>query len=117
MATFTITRVPEIEKDLKKIRVDGFEKDFEVFLQALPIMVSERQYYHAHHIFPVQGLGKIQGEVFIAKKIKCKTLRATDKFRVVFQVIETQIRIIEVFYKNDKEVEDKQRILYHCQMR
>lgn len=115
MASFVIERVSEIEKDLKKIRIPGFDKDFERFLQALPNMVLERQYYHTHHFFPVANLGKIVGEVYIAKKVRCKSLRATDKFRVVFQVLENKIRIIEVYFKGQKEVEDRQRMLKYCQ--
>ncbi len=114
MAAFEVKSVPEIGKDLKKIKVEGFGEDFELFLKALPVMVGERQYFRHHHIFPISGLGKHEGEVFIAKKIRCKSLRSTDRFRAVFQIIGMKILVIEVYFKNQKEIEDKGRIMKYC---
>jgi hypothetical protein len=78
-------------------------------------MVKEKQFYNTHGLFRVASIGEVvQGEVYIAKKMRCKGMKGNDHFRVVFQINEYLIRIIEVFYKGDKEVEDKIRIRKYC---
>lgn len=106
------------EKDLRKIRVTGFNEDFERFLKVLPEMIAGSiadNLYRYYDLHVVQGLGRINGQVYVAKKVRCKQLRCTDRFRVVFQINGEDLNIIEVYDKNDKECEDKQRILSYCQ--
>ena len=113
------TIVKEVnDKDLRKIRVTGFDKDFERFVKALPDMVTNavaNNLYRYYDFHLVQGIGRVNGQVYIAKKVRCTQLRCTDRFRIVFQINGQDLNVIEVFDKNDKEVEDKQRILYYCQ--
>jgi len=106
--------VEEVAHDLKKIRVTGFGNDYALFKKALPVMVEEREFYRSRGFEPVAGCGKLAGEVYIAKKIHCESLHRLDKFRVVFQVLDCKIRIIEVFFKGDKETEDKAKIRRYC---
>ena len=115
MTDYSIECVSEIEKDLKHIHVDGFDDDFERFKKALPEMLREKEHYHFHGLYQMPSLGKIAGVVYKAKKIRCQSLHSKDKFRVIFQVIGDRIIIIEVYFKGQKENEDKQRILAYCQ--
>ncbi|MCX6768053.1 MAG: hypothetical protein NTY90_04995 [Candidatus Micrarchaeota archaeon] len=116
MVPYSIREVPEVAKDLKKIRVNGFEKDYERFKQALPHMVEETDFYRHHGFYEIAGLGKVAGRVFKAKKIHCKSLAANDKFRVIFQLCDTTITLLEAYFKGQKENEDRARILQHCRV-
>jgi len=116
MVTYSIREVPEVAKDLRKIRVNGFEKDYERFKQALPHMAEETDFYRHHGFYEIAGLGKVAGRAFKAKKIHCKSLAANDKFRVIFQLCDATITIIEVYFKGQKENEDRARILQHCRV-
>ncbi len=78
-------------------------------------MLDEKEFYRYHGLFHVSGLGPLKGTVYVAKKVYCKSLHTKEKFRVVFQVFEGTIRILEVYYKNDKEMEDIGRIRNYCQ--
>ena len=110
-----IEEVQEIKKDLKRIRAMGFDEAYEVFKKALPEMVKEKQYHNSHGLFRVANIGaEVQGEVYIAKKIRCKGIKGNDKFRVVFYIDGSKIMILEVFYKGHKEIEDKDRIRHYC---
>jgi len=114
---FFLGETPEIKKDLAKIHVKDFQADFELFLKALPQMVKEKQFYHHHKIFRISNLGRIEGAVFKAKKIHCRSLRANDKFRVIFQIVSDKILVLEVYFKGQKENEDKERIFKYCGLR
>lgn len=98
------------------MKVTGFIEAYEVFKKALPEMLKEKQFHQVHGLYKVAGIGIVQGEVYIAKKMRCKGIKGNDKFRVVFQVDKHLIRIIEVYFKGDKEIEDKTRIVKHCSL-
>ena len=114
MVPYSIREVPEVAKDLKKIRVSGFETDYGRFKQALPHMAEETDFYRHHGFYEISGLGKVAGRIFKAKKLRCKSLAASDKFRVVFQLCDATITIIEVYFKGQKENEDRERISKYC---
>lgn len=113
---FTITEVEEIEKDLKKIKVTNFNEAYEVFKKALPEMINEGKSFHQHYgFFPIANIQcKLKGEVYVAKKMRCRGMDGNNHFRVVFQVENDFIKIIEVYYKSHKEIEDKARICKYC---
>jgi hypothetical protein len=114
MTDYLIEEVPEITRDLKKIRINSFDEDYNLFKQALPHMLDEIQYHRTHKLFQISDLGKIDGRVYKAKKIPCKSLRANDKFRIIFQIIGSKIRIIEVYYKGQQENHDRDRVIKYC---
>ncbi|QLJ52825.1 MAG: hypothetical protein Sv326_0650 [Candidatus Fermentimicrarchaeum limneticum] len=115
LSIFEIKQVDEIEKDFKKIHVQGFGEDFERFLKALPGMLEEKEFYRYQGFVEISGLGKVVGNVYKARKVHCKSLHCKDKFRVIFQVFNKKVRVIEVYYKGNRENEDRQRILKYCQ--
>lgn len=69
-------------------------------------------------IFRIPGL-QIEGpEVYKAKKFACRSLRGRgvqSGIRVVYAYFdeEDRIELIEIYYKGDKENEDRARILRH----
>ena len=112
---FIIEEVEEVGRDLSRIRIAAFDEAYETFKKALPVMVKEKQFHRSHGLFRVANIGReVQGEVYIAKKMRCKGISGNDKFRVVFQVDGNTIRIIEIFFKGYKEIEDRARIIKYC---
>ncbi len=51
MDFYVIEEVAEIQHDLKKIKVTGFNADYDVFKKALPHLVAETDFYRSHGFF------------------------------------------------------------------
>lgn len=111
---FEIHEIPEVERDLKRIKVTNFEKSYELFKKVLPQLYLEREWWATHRIYPISGL-KCKCESYIAKKLSVDGIRGNDHFRVIFTVSNHTITIIEVYSKNRKEIEDVDRICKNCQ--
>lgn len=109
-------RLPEFENDLKKLskRFHSLEEDLQVF--------EERQLklYHKLHkdnggIFPISSLGIDYPKIFKTRKFACKSLKgkgAMSGIRVIYAYYEDKdvMEYIEIYYKGNKENEDKTRI-------
>lgn len=116
-----ISRSPEFEKDLKKLlkRFRTLEEDFEVFTK------TELNLYHklgldTGGILRLTGLGFDDPQAYKAKKFACKSLKGlgvTSGIRVVYAYHEKAdlIKLIEMYYKGDKENEDRERIVQICE--
>jgi mRNA-degrading endonuclease YafQ of YafQ-DinJ toxin-antitoxin module len=103
----------EFEKDLKKLlkRYRTLEDDLEVVRKVLSTEPGERPPFS----YQIDGLG-IQSCVIKVKKIACKALKgrgANSGLRLIYAYFEQEKRIvlIELYHKNDKELEDRERIL------
>ena len=118
MKTFNeIHRLPNFEKDLKKLlkRFRTLEEDLEIFIN------TELFLYHKlakdnKGVFPILGLGIENPRVYKAKKFACRSLRGKgvqSGIRVIYGYSEKQDRIelIEIYYKGDKENENRDRIV------
>lgn len=108
-------QLEEFERDLKKLlkRYRTLESDLEVVRKVLTAAPGERPPFS----YRIDGLG-IQTCVIKVKKIACKTLKgrgANSGLRLIYAHFEGEKRIvmIELYHKNDKELEDKDRILKH----
>jgi mRNA-degrading endonuclease RelE of RelBE toxin-antitoxin system len=114
-----IRRLPEFEKDLKKLakRVRTLEDDLRIFRE------NELRLYHElgidnQGIFPIPTLGIARVKIFKVKKFACRALKgkgAHSGIRVIYAFFEKSgtIDLIEIYYKGDKENEDRQRIRRH----
>jgi len=114
-----IVLLPEFEKDLKKLlkRFRTLEGDLDNFIK------TELKLYHKlkidnKGIFPIQGLLFHDPKVFKAKKFACRSLKGKgvhSGIRVIYFYFEKidKIELIELYYKGDKENEDRERILRH----
>jgi len=112
-----VRRLAEFEKDLKKLskKFRTLEDDLQTFIQ------KQLNLYHKLHIdnkgiFPISDLGIIYPKIFKAKKFACRSLKGkgvTSGIRVIYAyfVQEGVIELIEIYYKGEKENEDRNRIL------
>ena len=115
-----VSRLPEFDEDLKKLckRFKTIEGDLEIFIG------NELFLYHkldkdTKGVFQIPGLPVKKGiKIYKAKKFACRSLKGKgvqSGIRVVYTYSEDTdtIELIEIYYKGDKENEDRQRISRH----
>lgn len=114
-----IYRRPEFEKDMKKLlkKFKTLEDDIEIFIE------KQLNLYHKLNvdnkgILQITGLQIKNPKIYKAKKFACRSLKGkgvNSGIRVIYAYFESEDRIdlIEIYYKGDKENEDKERILKH----
>lgn len=107
------SELKEFKKDFKKLlkRYRTLKDDFEVVKKVLVIKPEARPPFS----FQIDGLG-IETCVIKVKKIACRALKGkgvNSGLRLIYALyIESdKIIFIELYHKNDKENEDRQRIL------
>ncbi len=112
-----VVRLPEFQKDLKKLskKFTTLEEDLHIFID------KQLNLYHKHKIdnkgnFPIPSLKIEHPKFFKAKKIACRSLKgkgARSGIRVIYAYFESddRIELIEIYYKGDKENEDRERII------
>lgn len=112
-----ISYLPEFKKDAKKLR-----KRFQTIKSDLEIFVEKQLFlYHKlkidnKGIFQISGLHINYPKIYKAKKFACRSLKgrgAKSGIRIIYAYYEDKdkIEFIEIYYKGDKENEDKERIL------
>jgi len=111
-----IRRLPEFEKDIHKLsrRFKTIEDDLRIFIE------KELKLFHKlkidnKGIFHIPGLQIENPKIFKAKKFACRSLKGKgihSGIRLIYAYFEEEniIELIEIYYKGDKENEDKQRI-------
>ena len=114
-----ISRLAEFEKDIRKLlkKFKTIEDDLEIFIQ------TELNLYHKlkidnKGIFQIQGLKIENPKIYKAKKFACRSFKGKgvqSGIRVIYAYFEEEdeIELIEIYYKGDKENEDRERILKH----
>lgn len=113
-----IRRLDEFDKDLKRLKkFHTLEDDLEIFIK------KQLQLFHKLHIdnrgiFLIANLGISYPKIYKAKKFACKSLKgkgAESGIRVIYAYFENEdiIELVEIYYKGDKENEDRERILRH----
>lgn len=114
-----ITHVSEFEKDLKKLlkRFSSLEDDLRTFIK-VAMHLYHKQKIDAKAIFPISDLGIKSPKLYKGKKFACKALKgkgAQSGIRVIYAYHEEEDRIefIEIYYKGDKESEERERIKSH----
>jgi len=111
-----ISHVQEFEKDLKKLkRFSSLEEDLRMFIK-VALNAFHKQNIDSRAIFHISDLGIHSPKIFKAKKFACKALKgkgAQSGIRVIYAYHEKEdwIEFIEIYYKGDKESEDRERIL------
>ena len=112
-----VRRLPEFEKDLKKLlkRFKTLEEDLENFVNAQLNLYHELRIDNGG-IVKIQGFPQREGvEVFKARKFACRSLKGKgvqSGIRIIyaFRVKEDFVHLIEIYYKGDQENEDRGRI-------
>jgi len=112
-----IRELSEFRKDFKKLskKFSTLHEDLETFIH------TQLNLYHKLHIdnrgvMPISNLGIEKPRIYKAKKFACKSLK--DKgvhsgIRIIYGYYENEdiIEFIEIYYKGDKDNEDRKRIL------
>ncbi|MCX6736910.1 MAG: hypothetical protein NTW73_02405 [Candidatus Parcubacteria bacterium] len=113
---------PEFQKDFKKLlkKFKSLEKDFEL------AKIAAIELYHIQKInnlsvFPMQGFCTEEIQVCKIKKFACRALKgrgAKSGIRIIyaFHVINLKIDFIEIYFKGEKENEDRERIKDYLKM-
>ena len=114
-----VSRLPEFEKDLKKLirRYRTIEDDLEIFIEK-ELFLYHKLSIDNKGIFQIPGLTVKDIKIYKAKKFACRSLKgkgAQSGIRVIYTYFEDTdtIELIEIYYKGDKENEDKERISRH----
>jgi mRNA-degrading endonuclease RelE of RelBE toxin-antitoxin system len=110
---------PEFEKDLQRLskRFKTLKEDFKIF-QETELMLFHKLQKDNKGIFPLTGLGIHFPLIYKAKKFACRSLKGRgvqSGIRIIYAYFADTDRIefIEMYFKGDKENEDRGRILRH----
>lgn len=105
--------LPEFEKDLKQLlkKYRSLVSDLEVIKSILKVRPNEKPPFS----FEINNLG-LKTCIIKVKKIACDSLKGrgvNSGLRLIYGhfVDQNKITFIELYHKNDKEVEDRNRIL------
>jgi hypothetical protein len=114
-----VSRLPEFEKDLKRLlkRFKTIEGDLGVFIEK-ELFLYHKLSIDNKGIFQIPGLPVKGVKIYKAKKFACRSLKgkgAQSGIRVIYTYFEDRdtIELIEIYYKGDKENEDRERISRH----
>lgn len=107
--------LPEYKKDLKNLlkKYRTLAEDMEVVKKVLRISPDERPPFS----FRIDNLG-IETCIIKVKKIACRSLKGrgvNSGLRLIYALFQEEQKIvfIELYHKNEKECEDKQRVIKH----
>jgi mRNA-degrading endonuclease RelE of RelBE toxin-antitoxin system len=112
-----IDYLPEFKKDLKKLskRFRTIEEDLKTFI-ATQLNLYHKQGIDNKGVVVISGLGITTQVIYKARKFACRSLKgrgADSGIRVVYAYLkdEDKLEFIEIYFKGDKENEDRDRIL------
>lgn len=113
---------PEFKNDLKKLkkRFKTIEEDLNIFIE------NQLQLFHKFGIenkgvVRISNLGVHSTKIYKARKFACRSLKGkgvASGIRVIYAYFgdEDRIEFIEIYYKNDKENEDRKRIFKYYEL-
>jgi mRNA-degrading endonuclease RelE of RelBE toxin-antitoxin system len=114
-----IDYLPEFEKDFKRLskKLRTLEEDFKTFINT-QLNLFHKKGIDNKGVVPISGIGKPNPKVYKARKFACRSLkgRGVDSgIRVIYAYWEEEdkLEFIEIYFKGDKENEDRDRILVH----
>ncbi len=118
MKKFTeIKKLPEFEKEFKKLlkKFQSLDEDLDVFIDK-QLVLTHKLGVDNGGVVRIAGLGIEEPKVYKAKKFACKSLKgkgAQSGIRVIYSYLSTGdvVEFIEIYYKGDKENEDRARIV------
>jgi len=112
-----IAHLAEFDKDFKRLskRFRTLEQDLEIFINT-QLNLYHKQGIDNKGVSPISGLGVTAPRIYKAKKFACRSLkgRGVDSgIRVIYAYWEDRdkIEFVEIYFKGDKENEDRERIL------
>ena len=112
-----VKSLPEFEKDLKKLtkKFRTLKEDLEVFIEK-QLNLFHKLDIDNKGVVQISDLGIIYPKVYKARKFACRSLKgkgSASGIRVIYAYFEKEDRIelMEIYYKGDKENENRDRIL------
>lgn len=112
-----VRMLPEFEKDFKRLqkRFSTLEEDLGRFIEKT-LQLLHKLKIDNRACVRISGLGIDYPEIYKARKFPCRSLKGTGAMsgiRIIYAYfpIEDTIEFIEIYYKGDKENEDRARIL------
>ena len=112
-----IDYLPEFKKDLKKLakRFRTLEEDLKTFI-ATQLNLYHKQGIDNKGVVVISGLGITTPVIYKARKFACRSLKgggANSGIRVIYAYLKDKdkLEFIEIYFKGDKENEDRDRIL------
>jgi mRNA-degrading endonuclease RelE of RelBE toxin-antitoxin system len=120
-----IVNLPEFERDLKKLskKYRSLEDDLQNFISTALYLYHKKDINTCElYRIPDLKLGTDNPKIFKARKFACRSLKGTGSrsgIRVIYAYFEDidRIEFIEIYHKNDKELEDRERILKYYKVK
>ena len=107
----------EFQKDLKKLkkRFRTIDDDLNTFINA-QLKLFHKLKIDNQGIMEISGLGIKYPTIYKVRKFACKSLKGTGSrsgIRIIYAFYpdKDKIEFIEIYYKGDKENEDRKRIV------
>jgi len=114
-----VSKLAEFLKDFDKLakKFRTLPEDLETFIN-VQLKAFHKLTIDNKGIFPISSLGIKYPKIYKAKKFTCKSLKgkgALSGIRIIYAYFDKEDRIefIEIYYKGDKDSEDRVRILRH----
>jgi len=115
--------IPEFEKDLKRLlkKFRTLEEDLEV-AKKNAIELCHLHKINNEAVFPIQNFCSEELKICKLKKFACKSLKGRGvksgiRITYAFCVETKAIDFIEIYFKGEKEMEDKERIKEYLKLR
>lgn len=112
-----VVLLPEFQRDLKKLqkKFRTLDEDLQIFIKNQLILFHKYQTDN-RGIFPIPALKINYPKLYKARKFSCRSLPGTGVYsgiRVIYAYFEKEdkIELIEIYYKGNKDNEDRERIL------
>jgi mRNA-degrading endonuclease RelE of RelBE toxin-antitoxin system len=112
-----VVRLPEFTRDLKGLskRFRTLEEDLATLARA-QIMPFHKLGIDNRGVFQITSLPFFEPKIFKVKKFACKALKgsgANSGLRLIYAYFEEaeRVELLEIYFKGDKENEDRDRIL------
>lgn len=109
--------LPDFKKDFKKLekKYSTLKQDLEVFVNN-QLKLSHKLNIENSGIVRITGLSISEPKIYKARKFACKSLKGRGSYsgiRVIYVYFEDddRIELVEIYFKGDKEKEDRKRIL------
>lgn len=114
-----IDYLPEFEKDFKRLskKFRTLEEDFKTFINT-QLNLFHKKGIDNKGVVLISGIGIPNPKIYKARKFACRSLKGhgvDSGIRVIYAYWEEEdkLEFIEIYFKGDKENEDRDRILVH----
>ena len=112
-----VRKLPEFDKDFKKLakKFKTLDDDIETFINK-QLNLTHKLGIDNKGVVSISELGIESPKIYKAKKFACKALKSRggmSGIRIIYAYYENEdvIEFIEIYFKGDKENEDKNRIM------